>query len=67
MLSCEDLAQTGGCTPKNEVIGWGQIVTHNPVRIIEIRNGISADGGGIEIHVRMDGVDPMKVLEITLN
>ena len=39
---------------------------HNPVRIIEIRNGISADGGGIEIHVRMDGVDPVKVLEITL-
>jgi len=38
---------------------------HNPVRIIEIWNGISADGGGIEIHVRMDGVDPVKVLEIT--
>ena len=41
--------------------------TKHPVRFIEIRNGVSEDGGGIEITVRMDGVEPDKVLEVTLN
>jgi len=41
--------------------------TKHPVRFIEVRNGVSEDGGGIEITVRMDGVEPDKVLEVTLN
>jgi len=41
-------------------------VVEYPVRIIEVRYGIDEDGGGLAIHVRMDGVDPEKLLDVVL-
>ena len=37
-----------------------------PVREIKIEQGINDEGGGVEIHVRMDGVSPEKIMEIVL-
>ena len=37
-----------------------------PVRYIEIAQGIDEEGGGVRITVRLDDVDPEKVMEIAL-
>lgn len=41
-------------------------IAEYPIRIIEVRYGIDEDGGGLAIHVRLDGVEPEKVMEIAL-
>ena len=43
-----------------------EVLLERPVREIEVRYGINEEGGGVVIHVRMDGEAPEKILDVVM-
>lgn len=42
------------------------VLTEYPVREIEVRYGVDEEGGGVVIHVRMDGETPERILDVVM-